>query len=449
MSKDNSRAISGCKEMLGKSFHNHHFFTANEAKVEMQKRRDLWKELEKSCSFIANNNKIHYGQLSPGCQACTKGKWTCLFVGGKCPNNCFFCPLPQNEERPPNAEGIEFYNVQEFISYHKKAQITGVSFSGGESMLYLDIVKEYCTAVRKEFSSEMYIWCYTSGLGVTKDSLKVLRQAGVEELRFNIAAFDYDLSKLVLAKKYIPKVTVEIPAIPEDLPKLKKLVKELELIGVDYLNLHELHLSEFNEKEIAKRGYKLNRLETGCTIHDSEMTILKLMEFAANNNIKLPINSCKFIYKSKIPCNAKNMRAAKLLGLESWEELTETGLIRSIWMSIANKDFHLIDKMNISKDAFFDREQQLLFAKAKTILNILDSNPILTPKLSIGYDAALIVRSEHNEKEFLADRAEFTDEIKLTVKDLRRIVEKKCTDFENSDLLELEVTPNGFDDLII
>ncbi len=452
MPKSHSQIKSECKRMLGKSFKNHSFFSSAEAKTEIQKRSQLWKRLEPNCSFIKNNNKIHYGELSPGCQLCAAGKWTCLFIAGKCPNGCFFCPVPQDKDRLPNADGIGFDNVAQFISYLKKVGTTGVSFSGGEPLLYLDLVEEYCTAVRKEFSSAMYIWCYTSGLGVTKRSLELLKQAGIDELRFNIAAFDYDLSKVSLAKEYIPRVTVEIPAVPEDFKILQKLIKELALIGVDHLNLHEMALSSFNEKEMGLRGYKLNRLENGSTIHESGMAILKLMNFAAKNNIKMPINSCTYLYKERITLSAKNIIAAKFLQLTNSEEMTNSGLIRTIGMIISKREMHLIEKMNISKDYLFDINDGVLFATPQTILDILDSLDTLDTKranLAVIYDVAVAVRAKGKKNKITADRIQYTEMIELTVEDLRKIADKKHDQIKNINILDLESIPDGLADLVI
>jgi pyruvate formate-lyase activating enzyme-like uncharacterized protein len=434
--------------MLGNSYKNHRFYSEGEAKVEIEKRSLLWKQLKTSCNFIKNNNKIHYGELSPGCLNCVEGRWTCLFVGGICPNGCYFCPIPQNEERAPNADGIEFNNVQNFISYLKKIGTKGVSFSGGEPFRYLDIVKEYCTAIRKEFSSSMYIWCYTSGLLVTEEALKVLKDAGLDELRFNIAAFDYDLSKVSMARKYIPKITVEIPAIPEDYLKLQTLIKDLVLIGVDHLNLHEMNITNCNEKEMSLRKYKINRLDVGCTIFESEMTILKLMDYAAKNNIKMPINSCKFFYKDRITTTSKHMIAANLLELSGWEEITRLGLIRSVGLFLSKKDMNIIKKMNISKDTLFDKQQGVLLASPQIIFDILNSNRTIVPNLGVAYTVAIIDHSNHKKNEFTAERFQYTDMIDLTIKDLKKLVEKKYDQIKNSDIRELEVVTDGLSDPI-
>jgi pyruvate formate-lyase activating enzyme-like uncharacterized protein len=67
---------------------------------------------------------------------------------------------------------------------------------------------------------------------------------GVDEIRFNMAATDYDhpqvLENLAAASRYIPNVTVEIPAIPEHAEKLLACLEVWCALGVKFLNLHEL-----------------------------------------------------------------------------------------------------------------------------------------------------------------------------------------------------------------
>ena len=52
-------------------------------------------------------------------------------------------------------------------------------------------------------------------------------------------------------------VAVEIPAIPEDYETVRKLLPDMQKIGVRHLNLHQLYASEHNYRELARRGYTI------------------------------------------------------------------------------------------------------------------------------------------------------------------------------------------------
>lgn len=62
---------------------------------------------------------------------------------------------------------------------------------------------------------------YTNGYLIDKNKLITLKEAGLNEMRFNIAARHYDLKAVKMAADIIDTVTVEIPAVPEDYEILK------------------------------------------------------------------------------------------------------------------------------------------------------------------------------------------------------------------------------------
>ena len=84
-------------------------------------------------------------------------------------------------------------------------------------------------------------------------------QAGIDELRFNIADDDYDLGPVRDAKWIIPRVTIEIPAIPEDEDRLRRILPDMAALGLDHLNLHQLMVTGGNAPQLAARGYTFLR----------------------------------------------------------------------------------------------------------------------------------------------------------------------------------------------
>ena len=62
---------------------------------DMQQKRD---DLCVDISWRFKKTKPYYKSISPGCQICGEGKWSCLFITNKCNANCFYCPTSQNED---------------------------------------------------------------------------------------------------------------------------------------------------------------------------------------------------------------------------------------------------------------------------------------------------------------------------------------------------------------
>ncbi len=229
------------------------WFSAKAAREAEGKRNELLDRLSGLVSTAAGGSKLHTGPLSPGCTHCIEGDWACNFINRLCNRDCFFCKRSHRmlkEEPEPETSGYSFTHTSEHICYLKTFNIRGVSFSGGEPLLVRDRLLEHVRAVRREFGDSMHIWMYTNGDLADDDVLRQLQQAGLDEIRFNIAAREYDLSPVILAKKYIPVVTVEIPCIPEDLEKLKSLLPVMEKEGVNFLNIHQLSVEEQNCREL-------------------------------------------------------------------------------------------------------------------------------------------------------------------------------------------------------
>jgi len=158
-----------------------------------------------------------------------------------------------------------------------------------------------------------------------------LRDVGLDEIRFNLSARDYDLTPVIAAKEYIPTVTVEIPAIPEDIELVKSLLAKIESIGIDFLNLHQLSVESQNWRELLRREYHID-CSTDMGIYESEICALRLLIYACEQQLSLPINYCSHTYKARFQKRGQRIRRARTV-LESSQEVTNAGFIRSLWVS--------------------------------------------------------------------------------------------------------------------
>ncbi|MFB3764944.1 MAG: radical SAM protein [Methanotrichaceae archaeon] len=313
---------------VGWAYNDLQWFSEEEAERAREQRSELLKDLSGWITYSFQGTKLHSGPLSPGCSICGNGGWDCNYITQKCSRKCFYCPQDRyvKDESGSISEGFSFRDPMAHISYLKTFQIKGVGFSGGEPLLVLDKLLSHIKAIRREFGSSIYLWVYTNGDFIYSDSLEKLRGVGLDEIRFDLSARDYDLSPVALSKEYIPTVTVEIPALPEDYDRLKDLMPKMEAIGVNHLNLHQLTTTEHNYKALIKRDYHFLHIPR-IPVFESEMCALELLYFARQHQIKLPINYCCQVYKNRF--QGRDIRTRKARAIQKgYEEITDAGYIR-------------------------------------------------------------------------------------------------------------------------
>lgn len=274
---------------------------------------------------LFNGTKPYYEQISKGCSICGEGQWSCLFITNKCNARCFYCPVPQNEDELPSTQGLDFSNSHDYAAYVKHFDFKGVSFSGGEPLLFFDRTKDYLQAVRQHCSDEVYVWMYTNGLLAAKDKLEQLAGNGLDEIRFDIGATGFSLDKVRMAKGLIPHVTIEIPAVPEEKDKLIAMLPDMVAAGVTNLNLHQLRLTPHNADKLVKRGYTIVNAERPLVL-ESELAALEIIHAAQAQGLPMGINYCSFHYKHRFQkAGYRRMVAQKAYPDAA---ITSTGYIR-------------------------------------------------------------------------------------------------------------------------
>jgi len=332
--KLNSNSLKVLRKKIGWWSHPDLKWLDDKEGIKANAARDrLLKDVLTRVNQSFSGKKLHIGPLSPGCAQCVQGTWTCGFFSSRCNATCFFCPgrsLRFEKGRFLFADQLVFKHNSDFLNYLKKLNITGVSFSGGECLLHFDSVLEGIRIIRGCFEDKIHIWIYTNGYLVDELKLKKLRQAGLDEIRINIAADGYKLHAVRLAARFIPTVTVEIPMIPEDYDTLLACLPRLKKAGCSYLNIHQIYATSFNYKKLASRGYTLLH-GTGPTppTLESELASLKLLKAASERNIDLPINCCTWEYRSRVTGWSRRRHAA-VLAKKADEEITQAGYIRQI-----------------------------------------------------------------------------------------------------------------------
>lgn len=363
---DPSGWIKNNRNEYGEQYGLLNWVSENKSRASEEQRQNILRQLNDQIQYGFKDTKIDTQHLSQGCILCGQGQWSCLFINGRCNCQCFYCPTVQDDIGLPTTNHLTFTEPQQYIDYIERFQIKGVSLSGGEPFLTFDRSLEYAQAIQNKFGDKIYLWMYTNGTLVTKDKLLQLRDAGMDEIRFDIAATDYDLKAAQSAVPLIPTVTVEIPAIPEDFLLLKEKIKEMADIGIKHLNLHQLRLTVFNFEKLVNRGYTFLHGER-VTVLESELTALEALLFTKKNKINLPINYCSFYYKNCFQHSAVRRRSAEIIK-KSFEDITEKGYIRALRLTATSdiiKNYaHSFEQNNINPELWkiLSNQTQLQFS---------------------------------------------------------------------------------------
>ncbi|HYW94967.1 MAG TPA: hypothetical protein VE870_05225, partial [Bacteroidales bacterium] len=157
-----------------------------------------------------------------------------------------------------------------------------------------------------------------------------------DEIRFDISANRYSIEKIKFAAGKIPVITVEIPAVPEDLALLKEKSIDMVSEGVNHLNLHQLRLTPYNFHKLTGRDYTFLH-GTRVTVLDSEMAALEMIRYTTEKSLDLPVNYCSFVYKNRYQALAARNRYAPLMQSQ-WEHKSSSGYLRSVFLPGDMKD---------------------------------------------------------------------------------------------------------------
>nr|MDA3866372.1 radical SAM protein [Salinivirgaceae bacterium] len=313
--------------------------------------------IKKACAApLFHGTKPYLNSISGGCQLCGEGKWSCLFITGLCNAKCFYCPTAQNQDDAPQSQGLTFETPESYAEYINHFKFSGVSFSGGEPLLKAEKVLQYLSSIRKNCKPNIYTWMYTNGILANDAIFDRLAAAGLNEVRFDIGATNYNLSKINHAVGRIPVVTIEIPAIPESKEAIMELLPQMSKMGVQHLNLHQLRLTPYNAKHLLKRNYTYIPAERPI-VAESEIAALEIITYAKSQNIDIGINYCSFFFKHRFQKASFRKLVAQSTS-NPREFITQNGYIRTL------SD----DAVRYEKIAIYDTERTQTNATAVPLL---------------------------------------------------------------------------------
>ncbi len=205
--------------------------------------------LEGRTFFVGDKSKF-----PKGCLSCLLGTGlSAVRKTNRCDAACKFCyDYGALNAQPPVGEGMweiggtKFYedDLDLLLSIHKKP--TGIAYVYLEPFMEIE---KYYGVVKKFHEAGIHQHLYTNGIHASRENLKALADAGLDELRFNLGASrcaEKVIDHIAIAREYFPRVGVETPMTPEFFQDFSRNKRRILDTGLDFINCAELHLNENN-----------------------------------------------------------------------------------------------------------------------------------------------------------------------------------------------------------
>jgi pyruvate formate-lyase activating enzyme-like uncharacterized protein len=249
-----------------------------------------------------NNRTFFVGDESKfpkGCRSCLFGTGLgAIRKTNKCNLECKFCyDYGVLDDIPPVGEGMweigdtKFYekDIDLLLSIQEKP--TGISYVYLEPFMEIE---KYYPVIKKFSDAKIHQHLYTNGTLASEESLKMLGKAGLDEIRFNLAAAncsDRVIGNMKLAKKYIKSVGVESPMTLEFFERFLKKKQAILDAKPDFINCAELHLNENNIGNYYGENMYISRHGYISPVWSRELT-LKFMKIADEEKWDLVVHDC-------------------------------------------------------------------------------------------------------------------------------------------------------------
>lgn len=250
-----------------------------------------------------------------------------LLITGLCAKGCFYCPISA-ERRDKDiifANEVKVQSEEQAVAEAVMIDAEGMGITGGEPLLKLSRTLRYIQIFKQRFGKQFHVHLYTAVEPISTDVIEQLINAGLDELRLHRFTVGADLQKIKQVIKKKGKLGFEIPAIPGRLEPMKQLLRELDVLDLDFVNINELEFTPLNADELQRRGFQLNPDSIAAT-QDSEETAIALLEWAEENT-SLNVHFCPLKLKDGTQLRNRFRRRAKHVA-KPYERITSEGLLK-------------------------------------------------------------------------------------------------------------------------
>ncbi len=273
----------------------------------------------------------HRGALSPGCEQCQEGKKLVLFVTGLCRFRCFYCPVSErrNQLDVVYANERRVQSDADVLDEARAIGASGTGITGGDPLGVIDRTVHYVELLKAEFGANHHIHLYTHEPNPEK--LRRLAEAGLDEFRLHIPHYLWGSlgshgsayrDVLAAAPSWGIRRGVEIPVLPEKETELRRLLRSLDRLHLDFINLNEMEFSATNESALHGRGYRVDTWN-GWGVKGSRATAERIVREV---RLSTPLHYCSSRFKDSVQLRKRLLRRAERTA-PAFADQTEDGTI--------------------------------------------------------------------------------------------------------------------------
>lgn len=242
-----------------------------------------------------------------------------LFITGQCPRSCWYCPLSRERRGFDRvyANEKEITSPAGAVEVARMMAARGTGVTGGEPLVVLQRVIEYCRKLKEAFGDSYHIHLYT-GTAPGESDLYALR-GYVDEIRLHPPHGEWENfpesaygRAAVAARRMGFAVGVEVPSLP-GLPVLKRALPLL-----DFLNINELEWGETNAQAMRERS-----LSFADGMHNA---VEGAADWAGTLTRDPKVHWCSSCFKDSVQLRRRLIRTA-VHTARPFEEVTPDGTI--------------------------------------------------------------------------------------------------------------------------
>lgn len=239
------------------------------------------------------------GKFPKGCASCLTKDGLCpIRKTNRCNLQCKFCYyFGETDNQRPVPEAM--WDIGSTLFYEDDLDLLFSIYGNPSSVAYVYLepfmeIEKYYSIIQKFHQRNIHQHLYTNGTLATEENLKILGEAGLDELRFNLGASncsDRVIENIKTAKKYIKYVGIETPMTPEFFDLFFKKKAAILDTRLDFINCAELHLSPANIDNYQGESMYICRQGYVSPIWSRELT-LKFMKIASEESWDLVVHDC-------------------------------------------------------------------------------------------------------------------------------------------------------------
>ena len=239
-----------------------------------------------------------------GCKSCLLGSGlSAVRKTNKCNAKCPFCyDFGQLSRIPPIGDGLWEIGGTRFREEDIPLLLDASVRPTGISYVYLEPfmeIEKYYGVIGQFAKAGIHQHMYTNGIACTKENLRSLADAGLDELRFNLGASncsDRVIENMAQAARHIPAVGIETPMTPAFYEQFMQKKQAILQTGIRFMNCAELHLNENNIGNYEGESMYMCRMGYLSPVWSRQIT-LKLMKAAAEEKWPIVVHDCSNMTK--------------------------------------------------------------------------------------------------------------------------------------------------------